>query len=134
MEDAGSVPIADIFDVDDEDPPGTISSTRGLKVSHNRGISTKQNMPYFRVAINQQIKSGIETPTDPQPQESARGHAINAIRETGISNLDMSNTIDEVTMKSVKHICYECRRKFRDSEHLLRHQRLSMRHRNRIAQ
>ncbi len=103
----------------DEDSGETIESDcKKTKTSNNRGAATRINMPYIphvfrglpvsRNRVEPTENPGvIESPTVPILPDAASKF---------------------VTMKAEKHICYVCRRKFRDYDHLSRHERISFLH------
>ena len=91
---------------------------RPRKMSNNRGYATRINMPYIPPIFHKITK------VDDEPT----GHS--GIRGPGSS---VTAQLDPSYPSIVRHICYVCRRRFRDYDHLKRHERISYMHRNNLA-
>ena len=111
---------------DDSEPEeGTHTSVK--KLSNNRGMSTRTSKPYIPTLIhrvnhdaNLNVSENALSPLETNERVNNPSHHAIGIDEG-------------VILKSVKYICYDCRRKFRDADHLARHKRISIRHLNQIS-
>ena len=119
--------ISSLFDHEDNVELQGDSTDLLPRISKNRGSSTKQNKPYIPVLLHKRADgitaSKYELVSEQQPPYETS-------LETSHPRITKNDPVDKVIMKRVKYICYDCRRKFRDQEHLDRHKRLSLRHRN----
>jgi hypothetical protein len=92
-----------------------------LKKSNNRGTATRMNKPYIPLITHRIERDNKVFVRDEIPIPNHSHH-----------DMRPSNLEEPVVVTIERHICYVCRRKFRDYDHLKRHQRTSYMHKSRL--
>ena len=92
-----------------------------LKKSNNRGTATRVNKPYIPLIGRRIERDNKVFVRDEIPIFNQSHHDM------------LSSNLEEPFVVTIeRHICYVCRRKFRDYDHFKRHERISYMHKNRL--
>ena len=98
--------------VSTEDDQSIEQTQQFVRISNNRGSATRINVPYIPPRYRSDKTTEIDGILRCAPTQHT-GESTSGLR---------------TTPSNVKHICFLCRRKFRDLEHLKTHERISYKH------
>ncbi len=110
-----------------EDAQSMEGTQQFIRISNNRGSATRINVPY----IPPRYRSDKATEMESILRRAPTQHSDELTHGVGITlNTQFTNreTLTSCIPSNVKHICFLCRRKFRDLEHLKTHERISYKH------
>ena len=138
MRNTPSNSIADLFNGESVDSNDVISIPASAKLSNNRGGATRVNRPY--VPLSFRFLRGLPNTSLAVELSNREDAVVNSIRSDDTGALPdpfvdfVGDRKPELRAASVKHICFVCMRKFRNEAHLLRHEKKSYQHFERLQQ
>jgi hypothetical protein len=114
------------FESVDEDSESIENDLKKVKTSNNLGVATRVNMPYIP-PVYRPIQTH-RTQGNTNIRESTEDLVSSVGRFSPLYSSTQAEAQTSVQPKAEQHICYVCRRKFRDKDHLSRHERISFLH------